>query len=144
MRRLFDQQKLILLLALVFQIIFDNRIISVCYNVLLAINSVSQTRHRSDRTHKGNRPKRPIAKMAPMKVENSPLKPKRPRPKRSSYGRPTWYRSTSPSVNKSAASTHATSKSKSATAAQPQSKSVQFFVVARRTTTGQQPQSKSA
>jgi len=82
MRRLFDQQKLILLLALVFQIIFDNRIISVCYNVLLAINSVSQTRHRSDRTHKGNRPKRPIAKTAPMKVENGPRKPKRPRPKR--------------------------------------------------------------
>ena len=35
----------------------------------------------------------------------------------SSYGRPTWYRLTSPSVNKSVASTHATSKSKSATAA---------------------------
>jgi len=30
----------------------------------------------------GNRPKRPIAKTAPMKVENGPRKPKRPRPKR--------------------------------------------------------------
>ena len=29
----------------------------------------------------GNRPKRPIAKTAPMKVENGPRKPKRPRPK---------------------------------------------------------------
>ena len=39
----------------------------------------------------GNRPKRPIAKTASMKVENGPRKPKRPRPKR-----PQWKKKTRP------------------------------------------------